>query len=115
MAIVSKSECEVTPLFESVAPINGISPSGLSSGFLLLFAYVVLYTLGVFSHIKVLNDFAASISVLLMMLMEILIDIGLIQNNGRYVKNFTQSMMDIRIKDEEGNILYKTATDNNSI
>lgn len=87
----------------------------LSSSFLLLFAYVVLYTLGVFSHIKVLNDFAASISVLLMMLMEILIDIGLIQNNGRYVKNFTQSMMDIRIKDEEGNILYKTATDNNSI
>lgn len=82
----------------------------LSSGFILLIAYVVLYILGITRHLPFIRDFATSISLILMLLMEILIDIGLIQNNGRYAKNFKKSIMDIKIKDEEDKYIYETSS-----
>lgn len=74
----------------------------------LLFAYIALYTLNV-SFIKntmLIKDFALVIVILLTAIIETLLDVGLIQNNGRYVKNFKNSNLPMCIYDENGEKLF---------
>lgn len=82
----------------------------VGAAFLLLALYVTLFELGLFSAIPILRDFATSITLLLMAVLEALIDIGLIQNNGKYEANFKKALLDMTIYDENGKVLYKTDT-----
>lgn len=87
-------------------------PQGLivSGVFSLLLAYVVLYTLGLFSRLPILRDFALCVTLLLTLLLEALLDTGLIQNNGRYAHNFEKAAIGLGIYDETGKLSYRTST-----
>lgn len=72
-------------------------------------AYFVAYAIGVpFLRTTVfLRDFALVSVVLLHALLESLMAVGLVQNNGKYVSNFRRSALPMRIFDENGSPLYK--------
>ena len=75
---------------------------------LLLFSYIVLYTLD-FEFIKntmLIKDFALVIVVLLSAILELLLDLGLIQNNGHYEENFNKSDIPMCIYDENKNAIF---------
>ena len=78
------------------------------SSFILLITYIALYTAGVFSKIAILRDFATCVTLLLTLLLEVLFDIGLIQNNGRYKYNFLHSSIEMSILDENNKKIYET-------
>lgn len=76
---------------------------------LLLIAYVTLFTIGLLSKTPVLRDFATCIAFLLTALLETLLDIGLIQNNGKYISNFLKANLGISILDENHKPIYQTS------
>ena len=74
----------------------------------LLFAYIALYTFDIYfiKNIILLKDFALVIVILLTAIIETLLDVGLIQNNGRYIENFKNSNLPMCIYDEKGKKLF---------
>lgn len=76
---------------------------------LLLTAYVALFTIGLLSKTPILRDFATCIAILLTALLETLLDIGLIQNNGKYISNFLKANIGISIFDEFNKPIYQTS------
>ena len=84
----------------------------VSSAFLLTVTYIALYTFGLFSTIPLLRDFATCTTTLLTILLESLLSIGLIQNNGRYISNFSKANIGIGIYDESDRLIYATTTFN---
>lgn len=75
-----------------------------------LLIYVTLYVLQI-SFIRTtyfLKDFAFIVSIFLTFLLEVLLDIGLIQNNGRYYKNFQECFLPMSILDEKGQPIYQS-------
>ena len=77
---------------------------------ILLATYTALYFAGVdfIKNVPILKDFALMMTVLIMLLLESLLFVGLIQNNGRYHANFKKSIVPMRIFDDGGNIVYTT-------
>ena len=82
----------------------------VSFSFVLLIIYIVLFTIGILSKTPFLRDFATCIAILLTLLLELLLDIGLIQNNGKYISNFLKSSIGMCIYDENNKAIYKTST-----
>lgn len=82
----------------------------VSISFLLIVIYIVLYTIGLFSKIVFLKDFAICITLLLTILLEALLSIGLIQNNGQYVSNFSKALIGMGIYNEKEKLIYSTPT-----
>ncbi len=75
---------------------------------ILLFVYIVLYTLNVefIKHTPLLKDFALVIVVFVCAILETLLDVGLIQNNGKYADNFKKSNLPMCIYDENKQAIY---------
>ncbi|MCR5184788.1 MAG: hypothetical protein K6C32_01735 [Bacilli bacterium] len=84
----------------------------VSISFLLIIIYIALFTAGVFSGIPFLRDFATCITLVLTMLLEALLSIGLIQNNGQYVSNFSKASIGMGIYNEQEKLIYSTPTFN---
>ena len=82
----------------------------------LLFVYILLYTFNTW-HIKniiILKDFALVVVIFLNAILETLLDVGLIQNNGRYEQNFKNSNLPMCIFDENEKILFVSKKFENS-
>ncbi len=77
---------------------------------IILITYTILYTVGLdfIKNTKIIKDLALIIVIFLTAILETLLDVGLIQNNGRYVKNFSQSSLPMCIYDENNKVLYKS-------
>lgn len=77
---------------------------------IILITYTVLYTVGLdfIKNTKIIKDLALIIVIFLTAILETLLDVGLIQNNGRYEKNFSQSSLPMCIYDENNKILFKS-------
>ena len=60
----------------------------------------------------ILRDFAITISFILSLLLESLLDIGLIQNNGKYASHFSKSMIGMCIFDENDKPIMKSISYN---
>ena len=75
---------------------------------LLAVAYATLYFLRVplVSEVFFFKDFTLISTILLYALLEIIFNVGLIQNNGRYARNFRESTLPMRICDENGRPLF---------
>ena len=73
-----------------------------------LFAYIVLYTLNVeiIKNTLLLKDFALVIVVLVCAILETLLDVGLIQNNGKYAENFKKSNLPMCIYNENKQAIF---------
>ena len=74
-----------------------------------LVTYIALFTIGLLSKTPILRDFATCIAILLTILLETLLDIGLIQNNGKYTANFLKASVGIAIYDENKRVIYQTS------
>ena len=73
-------------------------------------AYFTLYSLGI-SFVRstlFLKDFALMSVLLLQAAIEIMLDTGLVQNNGRYVTHFERSSLPMCIYDENGKMLFSS-------
>ena len=73
-------------------------------------AYFTLYSLGI-SFVRstlFLKDFALMSALLLQAAIEIMLDTGLVQNNGRYVTHFERSSLPMCIYDENGKMLFSS-------
>lgn len=73
-------------------------------------AYFTLYSLGI-SFVRstlFLKDFALMSGLLLQAAIEIMLDTGLVQNNGRYVTHFERSSLPMCIYDENGKMLFSS-------
>ena len=73
-------------------------------------AYFTLYSLGI-SFVRstlFLKDFALMSVLLLQAAIEIMLDTGLVQNNGRYVNHFERSSLPMCIYDENGKMLFSS-------
>ena len=81
----------------------------VSGSFILIITYIVLFTIGLLSHVPLLRDFATCITLLLSLLLESLLSTGLIQNNGKYAFNFSKASIGIGIYDEHLKEIYKTS------
>ena len=94
----AKSRAQLS--FKSIIPI--------SLWFSLAVVYFTLYAVGIkFLHEALfLKDFAFMSALFLQGAIEIMLDIGLVQNNGRYVSHFRKSALPMCIYDENGKILY---------
>ena len=79
---------------------------------ILLLAYLAMYMakLDFIRETMILKDFAFISCLLLSGLLESLLQIGLIQNNGRYYHNFRESMLMMCIYDENNKPLYHSYT-----
>ena len=82
----------------------------------LLLLYSILYLLKVplIRNTVLIKDFATSVTIILLMLLEALLDVGLIRNNGLYLSNFKKSAIPMCIFDNERNILFKSNTFNST-
>ncbi|MBQ9276407.1 MAG: hypothetical protein IJ226_02305 [Clostridia bacterium] len=71
-------------------------------------AYFTLYAIGAefLRDTLILKDFALMSSLFLLGAIEIMLDIGLVQNNGRYVTHFSKSTLPMCIFDENGKALF---------
>ncbi|MBO4535118.1 MAG: hypothetical protein J5755_04200, partial [Clostridia bacterium] len=71
-------------------------------------AYYVSYALGVpfVRNTLFVKDFALVTMLFLHLVLELLLDMGLVQNNGRYVADFRRLMLPMCIYDEDGRPLY---------
>ena len=70
--------------------------------------YFTLYAVGAefLRGTLILKDFALMSSLFLLGAIEIMLDIGLVQNNGRYVTHFSKSTLPMCIFDENGKPLF---------
>ncbi len=70
--------------------------------------YFSLYAIGAefLRDTLILKDFALMASLFLLGAIEIMLDIGLVQNNGRYVTHFSKSTLPMCIFDENGKALF---------
>ena len=75
---------------------------------LILFVYVALYTIGLdfIKSTKILKDLALINVMFITAILEALLDVGLIQNNGRYEKNLSKSSLPMCIYDENEKVLF---------
>ncbi|MCR4561942.1 MAG: hypothetical protein K5694_01875 [Bacilli bacterium] len=74
----------------------------------LMVVYIVLFTVGLFGKTPLLRDFALCITILLSLILESLLDIGLIINNGRYQEKFSKILTDMCIYDENNLPIYSS-------
>ncbi len=72
--------------------------------------YFTLYSIGIsfMRSTLFLKDFALMSVILLQAAIEVMLDTGLVQNNGRYVNHFENSSLPMCIYDENGKMLYKS-------
>ena len=80
--------------------------------YFLILSYSVLYLLGlnIIKSTPLIKDFATMITILLLLMLEALLDVGLIRNNGLYLSNFKKSAIPMCIYDEYDDVLFKTNT-----
>jgi|GEM_PF-1998989 len=97
----------VTVIGAKPTPLQAILPVGVV---VIATVYFVLYAVGVrFLHEAFFLKDLALVSILLLQFgIETMLDVGLVQNNGRYVGNFSRSMLPMCIYDEKGRTLYKS-------
>jgi len=105
--LLTLSALAIVLIGAKLSPIQGVLSSTV---ILLAITYFVLYALGVpfTREVFFIKDLALVSIFFIQSGIEIMLDLGLVRNNGRYVVNFTRSALPMCIYDENSKPLYKS-------